>query len=131
MGYETRRIFPAMQIQNKGSLSPRFLSIVCRLFTAPRAVAFVGMLFTLPFQAHAQTVPAEAYGPYNAIFLPDGPGLTKSLAPPSPLDSRSAALLDRLGLNKQADERDSMLNGRATWTLAFWFRSTEIGRAHV
>ena len=75
--------------------------------------------------ARAQEIPAESYGPYNAVFLPDGPGLTKPLAAPSPLDSRTAALLDRLGLNKEPDQRDVLLEGRATWTLAFWFRSSE------
>jgi len=33
-------------------------------------------------------------------------------------------LLDRLGLNKEPDQRDALLDGRATWTLAFWFRSS-------
>jgi Exo-beta-D-glucosaminidase Ig-fold domain/Glycosyl hydrolases family 2/Concanavalin A-like lectin/glucanases superfamily/Glycosyl hydrolases family 2, sugar binding domain/Glycosyl hydrolases family 2, TIM barrel domain len=73
----------------------------------------------------AQAVPAEDYGPYNAIFLPDGPALTKPLAAPSPLDSRTAALLDRLGLNRESDQRDVLLEGRSPWTLAFWFRSSE------
>ncbi|MGA2886872.1 MAG: LamG-like jellyroll fold domain-containing protein [Terracidiphilus sp.] len=79
----------------------------------------------LQWQANAQTVAGEDYGPYNAVFLPDGPGLTKSLAAPSPLDSRTAALLDRLGLNKQPDARDALLDGNAAWTLAFWFRASE------
>jgi hypothetical protein len=83
------------------------------------------VLPALASQANAQSVPAEDYGPYNATFLPDGPGLTKSLAAPSPLDSRTAALLDRLGLNKQPDSRDALLTGGAAWTLAFWFRASE------
>src|SRR5271157_1023366 len=85
-------------------------------------VACLGILLAPAGQACAQAVPNEDYGPYNATFLPDGPGLTKSLAAPSPLDSRTAALLDRLGLNKQPDARDALLSGGAGWTLAFWFR---------
>ncbi len=51
--------------------------------------------------AHAQ-VPGEAWGPYNATFLLDGPGLMKRLEGPG-----SAAVLA----------------GSGTWTLAFWFRA--------
>jgi len=72
-----------------------------------------------------QPLPAEAYGPYNAVFLADGPGLTKPLAPPSTLDNRTAALLERLGLNQQSAQRDALAEGRAAWTFSFWFRSSE------
>jgi hypothetical protein len=90
--------------------------------------AIAGVLLSshvTPSLARAQEIPTESYGPYDAVFLPDGPGLTKPLAAPSPLDSRTSALLDRLGLNKEPDQRDALLAGRASWTLAFWFRSTE------
>ena len=87
----------------------------------------IGALFVFlawSSSALAQAVPAEDYGPYNAIFLTDGPGLSKPLAAPSPLDSRTAGLLDRLGLNREPD-RDVLLEGRSPWTLAFWFRASE------
>ena len=76
-------------------------------------------------QAQTQPLPAEAYGPYSAVFLADGPGLTKPLAPPSTLDNRTAALLERLGLNQQSAQRDALAEGRAAWTFSFWFRSSE------
>ena len=79
----------------------------------------------LPWRADAQSLPAEAFGPYNATFLADGPGLTKPLAPPSVFDNRTAALLDRLGLNQQSAQRDPLAESRAAWTLAFWFHSSE------
>jgi hypothetical protein len=114
-----------MPIQSVPALNLRS-SFSVRSFLLP--FASVGVLVSLHLSAspaRAQDIPAESYGPYNAVFLPDGPGLTKQLAAPSPLDSRTAALLDRLGLNKEPDERDVLLEGRATWTLAFWFRSSE------
>jgi hypothetical protein len=76
-------------------------------------------------QAQTAALPEVAYGPYNATFLADGPGLTKPLAPPSTLDPRTAGMLDRLGLNQQAAQRDGLTAGRAAWTLAFWFHSSE------
>jgi hypothetical protein len=118
----------AMQIEKRASLNSGIRSSACRLFSLQAAVVFFSMLLTLGGQAKAQQAPIEVYGPYNATFLPGGPGLTKPLAAPSTLDSRTAALLDRLGLNKQADERDGLLDGRAAWTLAFWFRGAETAR---
>jgi hypothetical protein len=82
-------------------------------------------LALLPFQSSAQVIPTEAYGPFNATFLADGPGLTKPLTHPSSLDGRGAALLERLGVNRPLDERDPLLEGRATWTLGFWFHTSE------
>jgi hypothetical protein len=71
------------------------------------AAACVGFLLvqsSLPLtsQAQAQTIPDESYGPYNAVFLPDGMGLTKKL-----------------------NEHDGLLSANASWTLAFWFRASE------
>jgi len=117
-----------MQIRNAVSSSLKFRSIGSRLFSLQCVVACTGILLTLPCQSIAQSVLSEAYGPYNATFLPDGPGLTKSLAPPAPLDVRSAALLDRMGLsglNRQPEFHEALLTGRAEWTLAFWFRASE------
>ncbi|MGA9670896.1 MAG: LamG-like jellyroll fold domain-containing protein [Terracidiphilus sp.] len=112
-----------MRIKEKASFD---LSLQCafrRLMSHKAAVVCLAMM--LPVCANAQSVPAEDYGPFNATFLIDGPGLSKSLAAPSPLDSRTAALLDRLGLNKQPDSRDVLLAGHAEWTLAFWFKPSE------
>jgi hypothetical protein len=115
-----------MFIRDEASLNPRFRSFLRRLFSFPAAVLFMGMLFlSLPLPVGAQSVPLEVYGPYNAVFLPDGPALIKPLAAPSSLDSRIAVQLDRLGLNKQPYARDALLDGWATWTLAFWFRASE------
>src|ERR1700752_175291 len=50
------------------------------------AFALLVVFFGLPSLSPAQAIPAEDYGPYNAVFLPDGPGLTKELAPPVPKD---------------------------------------------
>ena len=65
------------------------------------AVACLALLLVATVNARGQDFPAEDFGPYNAIFLSDGPGLTKTLAPPSPMDSRAAALLDRFGLKTE------------------------------
>ncbi|MGB7136809.1 MAG: LamG-like jellyroll fold domain-containing protein [Acidobacteriaceae bacterium] len=65
--------------------------------------------------ASAQAAPQEAYGPYNAIVLADGPALIKPLAPPVPLDPRYRGLRPP----------DPLTAGAAPWTLAFWFESSE------
>src|ERR1035441_5750849 len=90
-----------MHIRYEALLSPALRFTVCRLVRLQAAMVCLATLLALAGQANAQLLPAEYYGPYNAVFLPDGPGLTKSLAPPSPLDSRSAALLDRMGLRSE------------------------------
>jgi hypothetical protein len=64
------------------------------------AVASLALVFSSA--ASAQTLPAEAYGPYNVTFLADGPGLDKQLA-----------------------RRDTLLDANSSWTFAFWFKSTE------
>ncbi|MGB7264173.1 MAG: LamG-like jellyroll fold domain-containing protein [Terracidiphilus sp.] len=63
----------------------------------------------------AQSIPEEAYGPYNAKFLPDGLGLIKPLATPAPLDPRYQG----------SQPPDPLTAGAAQWTLAFWFHSSE------
>ena len=72
-------------------------------------------------QGDAQSVPAEAYGPYNAVFLPDGPGLTKQLAPAEP----PRMPFSPPDNNKKVEERAVILTGQATWSLSFWFRSAD------
>jgi len=118
-----------MQLCDAVLLRPvRRLSIRQRFGFLTALASFV-LVHVLAGQAKAQGIPSEAYGPFNATFLVDGPGLTKQLTAPSPVDARTAALLDRLGLNRQADERDVLLEGRAKWTLAFWFRSSDSPQA--
>ncbi len=85
----------------------------------------MALMLAIALPANAQSTPPEDYGPYNATFLADGPGLTKSLTPSSQMDGRAAALLDRLGLNNEPPQHDALLDGTATWTLAFWFRSSD------
>jgi hypothetical protein len=62
---------------------------------------------------HAQQLPQQVYGPWSAVFLPDGPGLTEPA--PGPWGSRSAI----------APLPASVLAGNAKWTLAFWFNSQD------
>lgn len=112
-----------MQIRDEASLRSRVRSSVYRLFLL--AAPVVCLAVVLPWRTDAQSLPVEAFGPYNATFLADGPGLTKPLAPPPAFDNRTAALLDRLGLNQQFTQRDPLAEGRAAWTLAFWFHSSE------
>jgi hypothetical protein len=66
--------------------------------------------------AHAQKIPQEVYGPWNAVFLADGPGLTEPA--PGQWGARSAFSSLPAGL----------LEGNAKWTLAFWFNSAEPAR---
>jgi hypothetical protein len=91
-----------MQNQNKTSLNSRLRFAVSRLFSVPVALACFGLLLFTSRAASSQTVPAEAYGPYNVNILPDGPGLTKPL-----------------------DAHEALLNRSAGWTLSLWFRSSE------
>ena len=107
-----------MRIQNPVSSSSNPLSYLCRLFQLVAAVALVVMLAT-PLKA--QTVPDAAYGPYNATFLPDGPGLNKQLAPPEP----PRMPFSRPDENKKVEERAVLLAGSATWSLSFWFHAAE------
>jgi Exo-beta-D-glucosaminidase Ig-fold domain/Glycosyl hydrolases family 2/Concanavalin A-like lectin/glucanases superfamily/Glycosyl hydrolases family 2, sugar binding domain/Glycosyl hydrolases family 2, TIM barrel domain len=77
------------------------------------AIAVLAFLGGWP--VFAQDAPQEAYGPYNANFLPDGSGLIKPLAPPPSLDPRYQG----------PQPPDSLTAGDAPWTLAFWFDSSE------
>ncbi len=70
----------------------------CRAVFA--GVLSLGIPLGSPSVSLAQTVPAEVYGPYNAAFLTDGPGLTKRLEVPLP---------------------GRLLEGNGKWTLGFWF----------
>lgn len=88
-------------------------------FRNHRTLALVAVLalstFFITPPLRAQAVPAEAYGPYNSVSIPDGSGLIKPLAPPAPLDERYQG----------PRPPDPLTKGSATWTLAFWFHSAE------
>ncbi len=99
----------------------RFSALSCALRTV---IAGAAILQAASALAPAQALPAEAYGPYNAEFLPDGPALTKPLSAAVSLDTAEALLLDRLHLNPP-EASDPLLAGRASWTLAFWFHPSE------
>jgi hypothetical protein len=89
------------------------------------AVTLLALLLASCWLAGAQSLPTEDYGPYNAVFLSDGSGLTKALTAPLLPDGGTAELLERLGVNKPPAPRDALLAGSASWTLAFWFRASE------
>jgi hypothetical protein len=114
-----------MQTHHKVSSSSEFRSSTDCRFNLIAAVGCLALLLVATVNARGQEFPAEDFGPYNAIFLSDGPGLTKTLAPPSPMDSRAAALLDRFGLKTEPEHHEDLLAGRAIWTLTFWYRSSE------
>src|SRR3974377_2314713 len=85
----------------------------------------VGPLFLgAAYGASAQSIPEEAYGPYNVVILPDGSGLTKPLAPPAAIDQRTAGFLDRIGVHAP-EQPEPLVEGRARWTVSFWFRSAD------
>ncbi|MGA2340296.1 MAG: LamG-like jellyroll fold domain-containing protein, partial [Terracidiphilus sp.] len=88
------------------------------------AVAVVAAALAAQLHAQAPAPPAAAYGPFNAVFLADGPGLNKPLSPSTSLDGLAAVAMDGQG-SGQPSMQDPILAGRASWTLAFWFESPE------
>ena len=108
-----------MRIQIKVQWNP--LSHLCRPFSLTAAVALVVLVLASAAQLTAQTVPDQAYGPYNATFLPDGPGLNKQLAPPEP----PRMPFSRPDENKKVEPRAVLLAGQATWSIAFWFHAAD------
>src|ERR1035438_4646631 len=90
----------AMQI-DLTLLGHSFVSILRRPLRTLALLASLAALTALVAQAQVQPqpLPAEAYGPYNATFLINGPGLTKPQAPPSALDPRTADLRTELAGN--------------------------------
>ena len=87
-------------------------------------IAVLLFLLATPLRAQAPAPPAEAYGPFNAVFLADGPGLNKTLSPATSLDGLATAAWDRQGSGQTAGQ-DPILAGHAAWTVAFWFESPE------
>ena len=114
-----------MQKAATPSAGPR--STVCRHFSLGAAVLFFAILQVFAVPARAQSAPASEYGPYNAIFLADGTGLTKPLGPQAPPPQPYS------WLEKAPDLHDRLFDGPGKWTLSFWFRSAEPlqGRALV
>ncbi|MGA2847893.1 MAG: LamG-like jellyroll fold domain-containing protein [Terracidiphilus sp.] len=113
-------------MKNRSKESSPFARLHIAQRLLPLGAAFACMAWLVPQPANAQSFPVEAYGPYNATFLVDGPGLSKPLTPPSPIDPRTAAMLDRMGMGgRQSDSHDALLAGHSAWTLAFWFRPSE------
>jgi hypothetical protein len=108
-----------MRIRNADRSSSKFRFSLRAVSTFCAAVACVALLAA--GQVNAQSVPNEAYGPYNATFLPDGPGLTKQLAPAEP----PRMPFSRPDENKKVEERAVILAGQATWSLAFWFHAAD------
>jgi hypothetical protein len=88
------------------------------------SVAVLALVLSAPLRAQAPSPSAEAYGPFNAVFLADGPGLSKPLTPSTSLDGLTAVATDQQGSNGPVMQ-DPLLAGRASWTLAFWFNSPE------
>jgi hypothetical protein len=81
-----------------------------------RAAAILVAL-VLPALLAAPLLAAQdaAYGPYNASFLADGPGIIKPLAQPPSLDPRYRA----------PQPPDPLTAGAAAWALTFWFQSSQ------
>jgi len=85
----------------------------------------VGLLMTISASVAllAQAGPSEdppAYGPYNAVLLPDGAGLryrmAKPQATPSPVEFRRP---------EAAPYEDSVLTASSPWTLSAWYNPVE------
>ena len=101
-------------------------SLKCFMSTFLFAAAITAFFAAAPTfaLAAAQSIPEEAYGPYSAVFLADGSGLTKPLAPPSTHDPRAAEIVARFGI-RSPEKPDPLLAGDAAWTLCFWFHPSE------
>ena len=73
----------------------------------------------VPAQAPPSDNPPE-YGPYNAVFLPDGPGLRYRMAKPqttpSPVEFRRP---------ESAPYEDSVLTASSPWTLSAWYKTAD------
>ncbi len=98
-----------MRFQNCVSFLPRLQLSLRAAFTSS-AAACLGMLLVSHPSVHAQQVPEEVYGPYYAVFLADGPGLTKPSAGPYGAPPPASAAI-----------ASDLLEAHARWTLDFWF----------
>src|ERR1700738_3037714 len=76
----------------------------------------IGLALIGALGAGAQAIPAEVYGPYNAVFLADGPGITEPQPAEWPRNKASAGALP-----------DGVLDGKGKWALTFWFQMQGTG----
>ena len=74
-------------------------------------MGLLGTAFSGARRAGAQEIPVEVYGPWNAVFLADGPGITEPQPAEWPRTKPSAGALP-----------GGVVEGKAKWTLAFWFK---------
>ncbi len=96
--------------------SARSTAVLPRLQSRVIVLLAVGLsLLLVSRSVSAQTLPQEAYGPYNVNSLPDGLGLVRPLAAPPPLNPRY----------RGPQPPDPLTAGAAPWTLTFWFHSSE------
>lgn len=86
---------------------------LCRWLRHWRRAACFALVSAITAAAGAQRVPPPVYGPWNAVFLPDGPGLTE----PAPGEWGGKSQFSPLP--------PEILAGHGTWTLAFWFRAAD------
>src|SRR5579863_7586446 len=110
---------------------PKHSSIMPEAGSRPPVLVVIWFFFVMlatapatPILAQAPTLPATAYGPFNAVFLADGAGLNKTLSPSTSLDGVWAVAMDGQGSGQPAIQ-DPVLAGRASWSLAFWFELPE------
>lgn len=90
------------------------------------AAVFAALVVVVPgiLPAQAPVPPVESYGPFNAVFLAGGPGLSKPLAPWTSLDGLAAVAPDQQGSNGPVMQ-DPLVAGRAPWGVVFWFQALE------
>ena len=115
---------PLMPTHDAFSPTARVRFRVCARRNFLFIAAGLGAVLAAPLFAQTPALPMEAYGPFNAVFLADGPGLSKPLTPATSLDGRIDLSLNHQRPNPTA-EQDPIVAGRAAWTLAFWFESNE------
>src|ERR1700761_35783 len=107
--------------------APRCETHFCVRSTFALLLFLVSAALYGPAQVPPTTNPPE-YGPYNAMLLPDGPGLRYPMTPlratPSPTESRHA---------DEPAYQDSILQPASTWTLSAWYCPSEkiTGRALI
>ena len=88
-----------------------------------RSLALLCVAMSPALRGAGQSVPTvnpPGYGPYNAVLLPDGPGLRYTMGPlhetPSPGEFRRAT---------EPAFQDSVLQASSPWTLSAWYHPSE------
>ena len=64
-----------MQNSNAVSLRAELRTYPERRFSLTELAVILVLLLAPPMLVRGQSTPAEDFGPYNAVFLSDGPGL--------------------------------------------------------